>query len=1359
MRIAFFLKIFRTAVPIIGLLIVGASCGGGRNLSLESIQPKLLTRNQGSTNLASAGIQDILSELSNLEDEKARPALLKLVASELAKELTALGVERFVARAPSQQTDKVTDLSVSAIDGGTYELSWSYRNTGDYDQNGIVDIRDIVPLARHFFHSVGKDATDEVVDGNSDGKIDILDVKPLASNFFSQCARYSVEMSQTQDVGYTEVESVPFSSPTVEGRKVFQITSSNLTVGYYVRVVPYDAQGNPGIPSDPMQVPPSEDLPPVARLTAQPTEGEVPLLVNFDASESYDPDGEIVKYEWDYQGDGTYDQETTTPSSSFTYNQSRPNPYSATVRVTDDEGATSSANVSIRVLPFGEAPNILSLYPLSGLEGDDVTFTANVTGTPPFDFIFEFTTNTVDPETVVGTDSEVKATVSLRTPGTYTVNLTVRNELGETARDFTYSIVPLEENRGDWWMVGREPLHQARSPLLGPQGEDSFRWSFNIYGGTFNPGPVISVDGSIYIGGSNETRTNQFLYALNPDGTLKWRFQTQFVDDIIGGSPAIARDGSIYFPGGRRFYALNPQGDTPLWVFDTGPGSFIGTSPAIALGGTIYFGANDTYLYALYPHGELKWRYKTDGSIRSSPAIGEDSTVYFGSSDNYVYAVNADGSLKWRYQTGGDVIGSPSIFVDSLTQLLIIYVGSTDGKLYALDDTGTVLWSLDIGSALFSSPAIGEDGTIYIGSDGGELIAVNPDGTEKWRFQTSDAIHSSPAIGLDGTIYFGSDDSWIYALTPEGTEKWKYQANQSIRAPLAIGLNGSLIVNTVTGTVYAFWDTPPEPPQASLSANPTSGEPPLTVDFDASASSDSDGSIVKYEWDWEGDGTFDYDSGTDPTAQYTYESEGEFVATVRVTDDDGLTDTESVTITVSLPPQEPPIAVLRANPTSGRAPLLVMFDASGSYDPDGGIIILYEWDWEGDGVYEESTVLPLNSHVYTEPNDYFATVRVTDDDNLTDTDSVLITVTVQTSQGDWWMFGRNRLHQSQSPFMGPTTDTVYWSLEIGRVDRSSPAMSADGTIYIGSLDDKLYAINPDGSIKWVFSLLMDGVYSSPAVGEDGRIYFGTRNDDKRLIALNSDGSLAWSYPMPGFVHSSPAIGTDGSIYVGVGDLDTNVEHYFYALNPDGSLKWRYQTGGYVNSSPAIAPDGTVYVGCNDRKLYAFDPEDGTVLWSFTAEDMIISSPTIGEDGTIYFGSNDTYLYALDPADAGSKYKWRYKTDGAIWSKPALGPDGTIYFGSWDNFLYALNSDGSLKWKYDAQDKVYCSPAVGADGTIYFGTYNFTDGMVIALNPDGSLLWSYNVGAEITGGLAIGEDGTLYVGCNDFTGDDFYAFRD
>ncbi len=310
--------------------------------------------------------------------------------------------------------------------------------------------------------------------------------------------------------------------------------------------------------------------------------------------------------------------------------------------------------------------------------------------------------------------------------------------------------------------------------------------------------------------------------------------------------------------------------------------------------------------------------------------------------------------------------------------------------------------------------------------------------------------------------------------------------------------------------------------------------------------------------------------------------------------------------------------------------------------------------------------------------------------------------------------------------LGAEDGTLKWQYWMENLV-SSPAIGADGTVYVGS-GNCLYALNPDGTLKWRYET---GWYvsSSPAIGADGTVYVGS--DDYCLYALNPDGTLKWRYETEDAISSSPAIGADGTVYVGSDD------YCLYALNPDGTLKWRYETEDYVSSSPAIGADGTIYVGSDDHYLYALNP-DGTLKWRYETGWYVSSSPAIGADGTVYVGSG-TYLYALNP---DGTLKWRYETGGVMDSSPTIGADGTIYVGSDDHSLYALNPDGTLKWRYETGWYVSSSPAIGADGTVYAGSW---DSYLYAINPDGTLKWRFYTGDDVFSSPAIGADGTVYAG--------------
>jgi outer membrane protein assembly factor BamB len=312
---------------------------------------------------------------------------------------------------------------------------------------------------------------------------------------------------------------------------------------------------------------------------------------------------------------------------------------------------------------------------------------------------------------------------------------------------------------------------------------------------------------------------------------------------------------------------------------------------------------------------------------------------------------------------------------------------------------------------------------------------------------------------------------------------------------------------------------------------------------------------------------------------------------------------------------------------------------------------------------------------------------------------------------------------------------LRWEHNIGAIVSTSAAISADGTIYVGAEDKKLYAINPDGTRKWDIAL-GGTIHSTPAIGSDGTIY--AASDDDKLYAINPIGNKKWEFTIGGaksvpiFYRSygSPVIGADGTIYVGGTD-----DMKLYAVNPDGTKKWDFIAGSSVLFQ-TIGADGTIYAGTStpDNKLYAIKP-NGVKKWTVDATQPVVK-PAIGADGTIYSGSFNTNLFAVNPD--GSK-KWLYKYE--VKSNPVIGTDGMIYIGT-SSDLFGLNSDGAVKWGFHAGNNVRSTPAFGADGTIYVGTDNQ---VLYAINPEGKVNWEFAAGGFGYENPAIGADGTIYMG--------------
>lgn len=116
---------------------------------------------------------------------------------------------------------------------------------------------------------------------------------------------------------------------------------------------------------------------PTATASANPTNGPIPLMVNFSGSGS-SPNGAITLYEWDFDGDATYDwSSTSTAATSHTYNIVGPFP--ATLRVTDAANQTDTATVIIRPQPLGSPTVTAGANPTVGNSPLTVNFTGSAT--------------------------------------------------------------------------------------------------------------------------------------------------------------------------------------------------------------------------------------------------------------------------------------------------------------------------------------------------------------------------------------------------------------------------------------------------------------------------------------------------------------------------------------------------------------------------------------------------------------------------------------------------------------------------------------------------------------------------------------------------------------------------------------------------------------------------------------------------------------------------------------------------------------------------------------------------------------------------------------------------------------------
>ena len=349
----------------------------------------------------------------------------------------------------------------------------------------------------------------------------------------------------------------------------------------------------------------------------------------------------------------------------------------------------------------------------------------------------------------------------------------------------------------------------------------------------------------------------------------------------------------------------------------------------------------------------------------------------------------------------------------------------------------------------------------------------------------------------------------------------------------------------------------------------------------------------------------------------------------------------------------------------------------------------------------------------------------------------------------WPMYGHDVRHTGRSP-NGISGNCLVekWKVYFERepIDTDSePVIAKDGTIYItaGIGLDTLYAINPNGNIKWKYEA--QGPYSeslyTPALAEDGTIY--VQSGDGNFYALNPNGTEKWILKT-GEAKSSPAIGEDGTIFVGGG-------HNLYAINPDGTIKWVFVTDASIGTSPAIFDNKIIYFASHDGYLFAIYMNNGTMKWKCMINDLggCWSSPVIGDDDNIYV-LGGYKLYGIYPN--GTKI-WKYINAGGM--GPTIGFDDALYVGSSFGNLRAYTLDGQLKWNMDGIG-VNSLASIDKNGMIYIGgggrAYGKCRGRLFQISPEGKIYASILPSSDIPYSHckiyttpAIGENGTIYIG--------------
>jgi len=252
---------------------------------------------------------------------------------------------------------------------------------------------------------------------------------------------------------------------------------------------------------------------------------------------------------------------------------------------------------------------------------------------------------------------------------------------------------------------------------------------------------------------------------------------------------------------------------------------------------------------------------------------------------------------------------------------------------------------------------------------------------------------------------------------------------------------------------------------------------------------------------------------------------------------------------------------------------------------------------------------------------------------------------------------------------------VNWRFrQNGPYSKVRPVIGPDGTIYSIDAFFHLYALKPDGGLKWVARGAGD---KALAVGPDNTIYTASESDIK---AFNPDGTSKWTFvenPMALFLVGM-SVGPDGNIYVvateGVGA---------FSLTPAGVLRWK-QPEPYDAQQPVEFQEIVFGLNGGTTQLYYYANShlkalrlDGGTAWTLNSD---FGQPAVSPlDGSIHapygaYSPNGPLMWIFS-----SPYP--YNTS----SPPDVGSDGTHYFVQNTIELFGLTPSGTQKWHVTMRD--------------------------------------------------------------------------
>ena len=599
---------------------------------------------------------------------------------------------------------------------------------------------------------------------------------------------------------------------------------------------------------------------PVASFTVSPSPALTGVPVTLNGASSSDPDGSIVKYEWDLDGNGTYESSTGSTASTtktFTANGE----YTLGLRVTDNLTGTDTTTRTIKVGPQPPSASFTA-DPNPATVGSSVHYDASGSKDPDGSIVkYEWD---LDGNGTYETDTGSTAAADrvYGAAGTFDVGLRVTDNSGSTAT----KTLPVTVNSGGVSNYGDAVLETPGLVgywRLGESSGPSIADSKGTATGTASAGVGFGQPGAV--GGDPNTAArfdgdDSAKAPLNLSGTSKatvefWLKWDGYVDD-----DALALELTENFNQENGGFVVDPDAPQENGKFGVGIGEGISRN-------NVFFARPSA---GVWHHYAFVFDTTAAAAQQIIPYVDGQPVSYTKTASGTGAGNFANSMLNFMSRNGERLFGRGTL---------------DEVAIYNRALSATEIAAHKAANGANHKPAA--------------ALTITPNPVAIGGTAT---FNASGSIDSDGTIVkyeWDLDGNGTYETSTGSTPTASAQYSTEAQIPISVRVyDDKLAVDTETKTLKVGGPDP-QPPVASFSATPNPAITDLPVQFDGSAAKDSDGSIVKYEWDLDGNGTYETDTGASATAQHSYSFAGLVQVHLRVTDNSGMTDVATVSLTVN----------------------------------------------------------------------------------------------------------------------------------------------------------------------------------------------------------------------------------------------------------------------------------------------------------------------------------------------------------------------------------------------------------------------------------------------------------------------------